>query len=291
MNHTYLLVDMFIFISICEEPVTISLGFHFWGWHFLFGLLSIGRSNLCLPIVPWLSCSCQNPNLPFLHPFMNHIASECQVQPRVLPRKTEDLLSFRYFSPPPPAPHPTWWVPLGKERKPAKAGSIPFFKHLPNSSGKYTLVTCDSITLTKNRIRSLLFMITKYYRIPFFFFFDLFGWKKDLDPSPPVKQPPQGPEWPSPHDCTSSVSDELVLIQLLNLVQLQRLSHTSFFACPLRVNFLFTHKPILLTQLPCSKQYSHLPCSSTHVKGFFPQNSLSFLFSLSVLLKIERTWP
>ncbi len=195
------------------------------------------------------------------------------------------------FLPHPPAPHPTWWVPLGKERKPAKAGSIPFFKHLPNSSGKYTLVTCDSITLTKNRIRSLLFMITKYYRIPFFFFFDLFGWKKDLDPSPPVKQPPQGPEWPSPHDCTSSVSDELVLIQLLNLVQLQRLSHTSFFACPLRVNFLFTHKPILLTQLPCSKQYSHLPCSSTHVKGFFPQNSLSFLFSLSVLLKIERTWP
>jgi hypothetical protein len=37
-----------------------------------------------------------------------------------------------------------------------------------------------------------------------------------------------GPEWPSPHDCTSSVSDELVLIQLLNLVQSPRLNHTFF---------------------------------------------------------------
>jgi hypothetical protein len=62
-----------------------------------------------------------------------------------------------------------------------------------------------------------------------------------------------GPEWPSPHDCTSSVSDELVVIQLLNLVQSQRLSHTFYFwATPSR-DFFFTWGPCLLTQLPCSK--------------------------------------
>jgi len=40
------------------------------------------------------------------------------------------------------------------------------------------------------------------------------------------------PEWPSPHDSTSSILDELVLIQLLNLVQSQRLSQTFFWARP-----------------------------------------------------------
>jgi hypothetical protein len=75
------------------------------------------------------------------------------------------------------------------------------------------------------------------------------------------------PEWPSPHDCTSSVSDELVLIQLLNLVQSQRLTHTLFFlARPSRV-FFFTCRHSLLTQLPPS---------STYVTFFFLQNSLSF---------------
>ncbi len=42
------------------------------------------------------------------------------------------------------------------------------------------------------------------------------------------------------HDCTSSVWDELVHIQLLNLVQSQRLSQTFFF---------------LPVDLPCSPKY------------------------------------
>jgi hypothetical protein len=62
------------------------------------------------------------------------------------------------------------------------------------------------------------------------------------------------PEWPSPHDCTSSVSDELVLIQLLNLVQSQRLSHIFFLGPPFKRFFFFTCGPHLLTQLPCSKK-------------------------------------
>jgi hypothetical protein len=49
----------------------------------------------------------------------------------------------------------------------------------------------------------------------------------------------KGPEWPSPHDCTSSVLDELVLIQLLNLVQSQRLNHTPFFWGPPSRDFFF----------------------------------------------------
>jgi len=41
--------------------------------------------------------------------------------------------------------------------------------------------------------------------------------------------------WVTQPPCTSSVSDDLVLIQLLNLVQSQRLSHTFFFwAAPLQ---------------------------------------------------------
>jgi hypothetical protein len=62
------------------------------------------------------------------------------------------------------------------------------------------------------------------------------------------------PEWPSPRDCTSSVSDELVLIQWLNLVQSQRLRHTFFFGPPLRIFFFFTCGPRLLTQVPFSKK-------------------------------------
>jgi hypothetical protein len=51
----------------------------------------------------------------------------------------------------------------------------------------------------------------------------------------------KGPEWPSPHDCTSSVLDELVLIQLLNLVQSQRLSHTFFLGPPTLSRDFFFH--------------------------------------------------
>jgi len=91
-----------------------------------------------------------------------------------------------------------------------------------------------------------------------------------------VKQP----EWPSPHDCTSSVLDELVLIQLLILVQSQRLSHTFFFGLSFNRFFFFTCGPPLLTQLPCSKQNSRLPCSSTYVTDFF----FKALFLLAVIV-------
>ncbi len=122
-------------------------------------------------------------------------------------------------------------------------------------------------------------MITKYYWIPFFFFFDLLGERRTWIQVLQLNNHPRGPEWPSPHDCTSSVSDELVLIQLLNLnpAQLQSLSHT----------FFFTHKPILLTQLPCSKQYSHQPHSSTYVKGFF---LLKTLFLFVVIVTLVANW-
>jgi hypothetical protein len=83
------------------------------------------------------------------------------------------------------------------------------------------------------------------------------------------------PKWPSPHEFTNSVLHELVLVQLLNPVQSHRLNH--FFARPSRIFFFFTCGPILLTQLPHSKKYSHLPYSSTYVKGFFFLKTL-FLF-------------
>ncbi len=53
------------------------------------------------------------------------------------------------------------------------------------------------------------------------------------------------PEWPSPRDCTSSVSDELMLIQLLNLVQSQKFSHTFFWAPAPFKRFSFHLKTLL----------------------------------------------
>ncbi len=84
-----------------------------------------------------------------------------------------------------------------------------------------------------------------------------------------------GPEWPSPHDCTSSVSDELVVIQLLNLVQSQRLSHTFYFwATPSR-DFFFTWGP--------RKKYIPTYPAPLLMLQIFSSNLSFFLLSLSML--------
>ncbi len=81
------------------------------------------------------------------------------------------------------------------------------------------------------------------------------------------------PEWPSPHHCTSSVSDELVLIQLLNLVQSQRLSHIFFF-------HLWT-SPALPTTL-FKKEIPTYPAPLPMLTIFFPKLPF-FSLSLSML--------
>jgi hypothetical protein len=96
---------------------------------------------------------------------------------------------------------------------------------------------------------------------------------------------------PAPHDCTSWVSDELVLMQLLNLVQLQRLSHTFFFGPAIQENF-FPH-----ADLPCSPNYpikkknSHLPHSFTYVMDFFFKTLFLFAVLSLLLPQIERMVP
>jgi hypothetical protein len=91
------------------------------------------------------------------------------------------------------------------------------------------------------------------------------------------------PEWPSPHGCTSSISDELVLIQLLILVQSQRLSHTFFFRPALQQIFFFP--PV---DLPCSPNY-HVQKKILTYPAPLPMLQISFsklsffLMSLSML--------
>jgi hypothetical protein len=67
-----------------------------------------------------------------------------------------------------------------------------------------------------------------------------------------------------------------VLIQLLNLVQSWRLSHTFFFGPALQENFFFTCGPTLLTQLPYSKKIPTYSAPLPMLWIFFFQNSLSF---------------
>jgi hypothetical protein len=83
------------------------------------------------------------------------------------------------------------------------------------------------------------------------------------------------PEWPSPHDCTSSVSYELVLIQLLNLMQAQKLSH--FFFGPALQEIFFFHmrtSPAHPTTL-FKKYIPTYPAPLPMLRIFF-QSSLSF---------------
>jgi len=67
-------------------------------------------------------------------------------------------------------------------------------------------------------------------------------------------------EWTSAH----------IVIELNPIIKFE--SHILF--CPCSKVFFFILGPILLTQLPCSKTNSHLPCSSTYVYDFF----LKFFF-------------
>ncbi len=99
-----------------------------------------------------------------------------------------------------------------------------------------------------------------------------------------------GPERPSPYDCTNSVSDELVLIQLLNLVQSEVESHFVFWHT-LQENFF---SPV---DLPCSPNYlvqkkiPTCPAPLSMLWFFFSKLSF-FLSSLSLLLlQIEKTMP
>jgi hypothetical protein len=57
-------------------------------------------------------------------------------------------------------------------------------------------------------------------------------------------------EWPSPHDCTSSVWDELVFIPVIEPPAVRKVESKKFSAHPSTVNVFFHLVPPLLTQLP-----------------------------------------
>jgi hypothetical protein len=60
-------------------------------------------------------------------------------------------------------------------------------------------------------------------------------------------------EWPSPHDCTSSIWDELVFIPVIKPPAVRKVESKKFFAYPPTINFLFT------SHYPCSPNYPIYP--------------------------------
>jgi hypothetical protein len=85
-------------------------------------------------------------------------------------------------------------------------------------------------------------------------------------------------EWPSPHDCTSSVWDELVFISVVEPPTVRKAASKELFAHPPTVNLFFT------SYYPChpTTPFTHLPHSFCNGKTY----SSSWLnFSNYIFLK------
>ncbi len=85
------------------------------------------------------------------------------------------------------------------------------------------------------------------------------------------------PKWPSPHDCTSSVWDELKFIPIIGFIPGIEVGSTFFF-------------PSLISSLPIKKNYSTTQAFQTPTTTYFPPSKTLNLVIIQKQKQCSKRW-